>query len=115
VVEKGVLHRQDVTLGAQWKGMRIVEGVTPGMEVVVSGNPLALRTGITVTSTSTTLDDFLAKAEKKTSDSKAATPTGTPSATKPGGNHPAQSPAAAHEARRDASRNTSGAASGAGS
>jgi RND family efflux transporter MFP subunit len=115
VVEKDVLHRQDVTLGAQWKGMRVVEGVTSGMQVVVSGNPLALRTGITVKATSTTLDDFLAKSTKKASDSKAATPTGSPSATKPGGNHPAQSPAAEHEARRDAAGAASGSGSGAGS
>jgi RND family efflux transporter MFP subunit len=113
VVEKDVLHRQDVTLGAQWKGMRIVQGVTPGMKVVVSGNPLAMRTGIAVKPTQVTLDAFLADAAKKASDSKAATPKGRPSATKPGGNHPAQSPAARHDVHRDASADAAG--SGAGS
>ncbi len=96
VVEKDVLHRQDVQLGPQWKGMRVVEGVTPGMRVVVSGNPLALRTGVTVKATETTIEAFLA--DRETSDAKAAAPTpkGSPSATKSGGNHPAQSPVAGH-------------------
>lgn len=96
VVEKDVLHRQDVTLGPQWNGMRVVEGIGTGAAVVVKGNPLALRTGTAVKPTTQSMDDFLKAAAKAAADATAPTPVGKPSSSKAGGNHPAQSPAAKH-------------------
>lgn len=82
VVEKDALRRQNVELGPQWNGMRVVEGVKAGTQVVVAGNPLALRTGVTVKPTVTTFEAALQAGAGDSKDAGA------------GGNHPAQSPAA---------------------
>ena len=105
VVQDDKLLRQDVTTGAQWKGMRVVGGLKTGTKVVVSGNPLALRTGGTVKATTQTMKTFLQDAATAAKQAKAPTPAGKPSATKPGGTHSAQSPAAKASVHDPASAN----------
>ncbi|MCP4835984.1 MAG: efflux RND transporter periplasmic adaptor subunit [Phycisphaera sp.] len=86
-VEKGgVLARTDVVLGPQWQGVRVVTGLEAGDHVLVTGNPLALRTGMKVAATDTTIDAFLAKTAK---DAEAKVKSADPASS-----HPAQSPAA---------------------
>ncbi len=91
VVKDDKLLRQDVTTGAQWNGMRVVEGLDSGTDVLVAGSPLGLRTGSKVKASSKTMDQFLKESEAKAA---AGTSAGGAAATKPGSHHPAQSPAA---------------------
>ena len=65
----------------------MVKGLKAGDRVLVTGNPMALRTGLKVSATTVTIKDFLAKNAKaaKATDSKPSDPHST---------HPAQSPAA---------------------
>ena len=83
----GTLTRTDVELGAQWKGLRVVKGLKTGDRVLVTGNPMALRTGLKVSATTVTTKDFLAKNQK--SAKEAGSTSSDPHST-----HPAQSPAA---------------------
>lgn len=85
-VEKdGALARTDVDLGPQWQGLRVVKGLKVGQRVLVTGNPMKLRTGLKVDATTVTTKDFLASKSSKSGDSKPADPHVS---------HPAQSPAA---------------------
>lgn len=94
VVEDDKLLRQDVETGAQWNGMRVVEGLKTGTTVVVTGSPLALRTGATVKAKTETMKQYLKDSAAAAKKAAAPTPAGKPSSTKSGATHPAQSPAA---------------------
>ena len=84
-VEKdGTISRTDVDLGPQWKGLRVVKGLKGGDRVLVTGNPMALRTGLKVKANTVTIEDFLSKSAKP-ADSKS---------TDPHTSHPSHSPAA---------------------
>ena len=85
VVKDGALARTDVELGAQWQGLRVVKGLKAGETVLVTGNPMALRTGVKVKATTVTIKDFLAESSGKSSKSASSDPASS---------HPAQSPAA---------------------
>jgi len=82
-VERGKLARRTVELGVSSDGLRAVTGIDAKTTVVVEGNPLMMRTGAKVDSTSETIDAFLARSRK------AATSSSDPKST-----HPAQTPAA---------------------
>ena len=85
LVKDDALVRRDVELGPQWEGLRVVKGLKAGETVLVTGNPMELRTGVKVKATTVTIKDFLAKSSKKSSKTASSDPASS---------HPAQSPAA---------------------
>ncbi len=83
IVDDGKLARKVVKLGASWQGLRVIEGVDAGTEVVVEANPMALRTGASVKATSESIEEFLKNSKKTEAESAAGDPVSA---------HPAQSP-----------------------
>ncbi|MDG2021370.1 MAG: efflux RND transporter periplasmic adaptor subunit [Phycisphaerales bacterium] len=81
------LARVNVTLGPQWKELRVVTGLDPGIPVVVEGNPYMLKTDVPVRSKTLSLDAW----RKEVAGKQAAKSSKTK-----GGRHPAQTHAAKH-------------------
>ncbi len=81
--EDDTLKRVNVGLGPQWDNLRVVTGVKKGDKVLVTGNPMALKTGAKVAPTTTTIEKFEAESKKKDAAAK-----------DPHESHPARSPAA---------------------
>ena len=65
----------------------MVKGLKTGDRVLVTGNPMDLRTGLKVSATTVTTKDFLAKNQKSAKEGASTSPD-------PHSTHPAQSPAA---------------------
>ena len=84
VESNGSLKRTDIELGPQWKRLRVVKGLKVGERVLVTGNPMELRTGLKVKATTETIEAFFAKSTKS----------GDTPSPDPHSSHPAQSPAA---------------------
>ena len=62
-------HRNNVTVGVLWNGLRVVEGIDPGTVVVISGDPTRLKEGVEVHASVDTLSGWekaKAKAKAKT-------------------------------------------------
>jgi membrane fusion protein (multidrug efflux system) len=86
-VKDGKLVRANVVLGPQWKELRVITGLEPGIPVVVEGNPYGMKADVAVRSKTLSLDAW----RKEVADQKAAKAKKTE-----GGKHPAQSHAAKH-------------------
>ena len=81
-VKDDELVRANVVLGPQWKDLRVVTGLDPGVPVVVEGNPYMLKSDVTVRAKTVSMDAW----RKEVADKKkeAADPS-------KGGKHPGQS------------------------
>ncbi len=86
-VKDSELVRANVTLGPQWKELRVVTGLEPGIPVVVEGNPYLLKSGTKVRSKTLSLAAW----QKEVADQKTAKAKKTK-----GGKHPGQSHVAKH-------------------
>lgn len=86
-IKDNKLVRANVTLGPQWKELRVITGLEPGIPVVVEGNPYGMKADVAVRSKTLSLDAW----RKEVADQKAAKAKKTE-----GGKHPAQSHVAKH-------------------
>lgn len=86
-VKDGKLVRANVVLGPQWKELRVITGLEPGIPVVVEGNPYGMKADVAVRSKTLSLDAW----RKEVADQKAAKAKKTE-----GGKHPGQSHVAKH-------------------
>ncbi|MHC4246152.1 MAG: efflux RND transporter periplasmic adaptor subunit [Planctomycetota bacterium] len=81
-VKDDKLVRANVTLGPQWKELRVVSGLEAGVPVVVEGNPYMLKSDVAVRAKTLSLDAW--RKEVAAKQKEAADPS-------KGGKHPGQS------------------------
>ena len=86
-IKDNKLVRANVTLGPQWKELRVITGLEPGIPVVVEGNPYGMKTDVVVRSKNLSLEAW----RKEVADQQAAKANKTV-----GGSHPAQTHTAKH-------------------
>ena len=86
-IKDNKLVRANVTLGPQWKELRVITGLEPGIPVVVEGNPYRMKTDVAVRSKNLSLEAW----RKEVADQQAAKANKTV-----GGSHPAQTHTAKH-------------------
>ncbi len=99
-VKDDKLVRANVTLGPQWKELRVVTGLEAGVPVVVEGNPYMLKSDVTVRAKTLSLDAW--RKEVAAKQKEAADPS-------KGGKHPGQSHVAKQAVHPEAASGHGGA------
>ena len=99
-VKDDKLVRANVTLGPQWKELRVVTGLEAGIPVVVEGNPYMLKSDVSVRAKTLSLDAWRKEVAAQKKDAAGASK---------GGKHPGQSHVAKHAVHPEAASGHGGA------